>query len=316
MRYKIIIKILISFIFIAYIFFNIDLGLLAETVSSVRLKYYFIAFVILIINSVVLAQKYKIVMQPSGIYQPLTELVKINFICRFYSMFLTTVVGQSVIRWHLSTKHQEGRLKFITVMVFERSTFFFALFSAVLISFFVEPGLNVKIIAGYIYPLLAAGVFILLFFYFYLNWTPLYHLINSILPDNKKNIDNVLINNLYGFIGTFSTYRKQLKTLIIGLSLAFMWHFLFLLRVYLLVCSVQVPLSFIHIMWMASLALLIQVLPISFNGIGLREAAYAFLFRIQDLPPEAGVLIGILLFSQMFFMSAIGGVLHLFSKEQ
>ena len=84
MRYKIIIKILISFIFIAYIFFNIDLGLLAETVSSVRLKYYFIAFVILIINSVVLAQKYKIVMQPSGIYQPLTELVKINFICRFY----------------------------------------------------------------------------------------------------------------------------------------------------------------------------------------------------------------------------------------
>jgi len=68
-------------------------------------------------------------------------------------------------------------------------------------------------------------------------------------------------------------------------------------------------------MWMASLALLIQVLPISLNGIGLREAAYAFFFRIQDLPPEAGVLIGILLFSQMFFMAAIGGVLHLFSKE-
>ena len=109
MRYKIIIKIIISFIFIAYIVFKINLGLLAETVSSVRLKYYFISLVILMINSVVLAQKYKIVMQSSGIYQPLTELVKINFICRFYSMFLTTAVGQSVIRWHLSTKHQEGR---------------------------------------------------------------------------------------------------------------------------------------------------------------------------------------------------------------
>ena len=315
MRYKIILKIIISFIFIAYIVFKIDLGLLAETVSSVRLKYYFISLVILIINSVVLAQKYKIVMQSSGIYQPLTELVKINFICRFYSMFLTTAVGQSVIRWHLSTKHQEGRLKFITVMVFERSTFFFALFSAVLISFLVAPNLNGKITAGYIYPLLAATLFIILSFYLYLNYPPLYHLINRILPDSKKHIDNVLISNLYGFIRTFSIYHKQGETLAIGLSLAFMWHFLFLLRVYLLVFSVQIQLSFIHIMWMASLALLIQILPISLNGIGLREAAYAFFFRIQDLPPEAGVLIGILLFSQMFFMAAIGGVLHLFSKE-
>lgn len=315
MRYKIIIKIIISFIFIAYIVYKIDLKLLAETVLSVNLKYYFISFVILIINSVVLAQKYKIVMQPSGIYQPLTELVKINFICRFYSMFLTTAVGQSVIRWHLSTKHQEGRLKFITVMIFERSTFFFALFSTVLVSFLIAPSLNDKIIAGYTYPLLAAGLFILLIFYLYLNYSPFYHLINSILPNSKKHIDNVLMSNLNGFIRTFSTYHKQLKTLIIGLSLAFLWHFLFLLKVYLLAFSVNVQLSFVHIMWMASLALLIQVLPISLNGIGLREAVYALLFRIQDLPPEAGVLLGILLFSQMFFMSVMGGVLHLFSKE-
>ena len=315
MRYKIIIKIVISFIFIAYIILKIDLGLLAESVSSVRLTYYFISFAILIINSLVLAQKYKIVMRPSGIYQPLTELVKINFICRFYSMFLTTAVGQSVIRWHLSTKHQAGRIKFITVMVFERSTFFFALFSAVLISFMAESGLNINIISGYIYPLLVIGLLILMLFYIYLNYSPLYHLINGILPDSKKFDDNILITYLYGFIETFSMYHKQIKALVGSLGLAFMWHFLFLLRVYILIFSIQVQLGFMDIMWMASLVLLIQILPISLNGIGLREAAYAFLFRIKDLPPEAGVLLGILLFSQMFFMSVIGGVVHLSSKE-
>ena len=314
-RYKIILKILISLIFIIYIGFKADLRLLAETVSSVSLKHYFISFVILMVNSVVLAQKYKIVMQPSGIYQPLTELVKINFICRFYSMFLTTAIGQSVIRWHLSTKHQEGRLKFIAVMFFERSTFFFALFSAVFLSFIVAPGLNVKLFSVYIYPLLAAGLSILFLFYLYLNTPPLNRLINRILPDSKKKTDNLLIHNLFGFIETFSIYHNRFKLLMIGLGLAFIWHFLFLLRVYLLVLSVDVQLSFIHIMWMASLALLIQVLPISLNGIGLSEAAYAFLFRIQNLPPEAGVSIGILLFSQMFFISVMGGMVHLFSKE-
>lgn len=315
MRFKIIIKIVISFIFIAYIIFKIDLGLLTETVLSVRLSHYFISFFIFMMNSVVLALKYKIVMQPSGIHQPLAELVKINFICRFYSMFLTTAVGQGVIRWHLSTKHQEGRLKFITVMVFERSTFFFALFTAAFISFLVVPDRNVKIISGYMYPLLAAGLFIILLFYLYLNYSPLYHQIGRVLPGSKQYANNALISYLYAFIETFSIYKNQITALMISLVLALMSHLLFLIRVYLLVISIQVQLSFINVVWMASLALLVQVLPISLNGIGLREAAYAFLFRIQELPPEEGVLIGILLFSQMFFMSVIGGMLHQFSKE-
>ena len=316
MRYKILIKFVISFIFIAYIIFKIDFGLLAESVSSVRPFYYLVSFIIVMANSVVLAQKYKIVMAPSGIYQPLSELVKINFICRFYSMFLTTAVGQSVIRWHLSTKHQKGRLRFVAVMVFERSTFFFALFWAVLISFLVAPDLNAKIMTAYIYPLLAAGLVILSSFYLYLNCPPVDRLINGILLGGKTKSDRSRVGTLYDFVRMFSMYRRQGKTLGVSLCLAFMWHFFFILRVYLLAVSMQVPLSFIDIMWMASVVLLIQVLPISFNGIGLREASYAFLFRIQDLPAEAGVLIGILLFSQLFFISVIGGILHLFSKER
>ena len=312
---KIIIKIGFSILFLTYIIAKIDLRLFAETISTIRLDYYFISFIIAIFNSVVLAQKYKIVMRPSGIYQPLTNLVKINFICRFYSMFLTSAVGQSVIRWHLSTKHQEGRLQFIIVMIFERSSFFFALFSAVLISFPLVSDINETIIAGYIYPLLAAGLVMLSLFYLYLILAPIYNRINRILLNGKKNINSAWISNVYDFIRTFSIYHNKKKTLITSLGLAFVGHFLFLLRVYLLVFSVQVSLSFLQIMWMASLVLLIQVLPISLNGIGLREASYAFLFRIQDLPSESGVLIGILIFSQMFVMSFLGGILHLSSKD-
>jgi uncharacterized protein (TIRG00374 family) len=315
MRSKTILKIGISCIFLAYISFKIDLKLLAETILSVQPEYYFISFIIVIMNSVVLAKKYKTVMNPSGIYQSLTELIKINFICRFYSMFLTPAVGQSVIRWHFSTKNQEGRLKFMAVMLFERSTFFFALFFTVIISFALVPGSNVNIITSYIDPLLTVGLGLLFLFYFYLNYQPLYRYINRILPDSKNIINSTLMRNLYDSIRTFSIYQKQRKLLFIALGLSFVWHFLFLLRVYLLVLSIKIPLDFIHVTWMASLVLLIQVLPISLNGLGVRETAYAFLFGILDLNPESGVLLGILLFSQMFLMSALGGGLHLFSKE-
>jgi hypothetical protein len=60
--------------------------------------------------------------------------------------------------------------------------------------------------------------------------------------------------------------------------------------------------------------LLLQTLPISFAGIGLREGAYAYLLTLYGLPPEKGVLIGILFFSQMLIMAFVGGVFELTDK--
>ena len=65
---------------------------------------------------------------------------------------------------------------------------------------------------------------------------------------------------------------------------------------------------------MGSLVLLLQTLPLSLAGIGLREGAYAYLFRLYKLPPENGVLIGVLFFSQMLKMAAGGGGFELMER--
>ena len=74
------------------------------------------------------------------------------------------------------------------------------------------------------------------------------------------------------------------------------------------------PLNLIDIVWMGSLVLMLQTLPISFAGIGLREGAYAYLFMLYDLPPEKGVLIGLLFLSQMLIMAFVGGIFELMDK--
>jgi uncharacterized membrane protein YbhN (UPF0104 family) len=100
--------------------------------------------------------------------------------------------------------------------------------------------------------------------------------------------------------------------MILGLSLA--GHIFFLCRLFALVKSADLPLSFLDVSWMGSLVLLLQVLPISFAGIGMREGGYAYLFTAFKLPPEKGVLIGILLFSQMLIIAIIGGICDLVEK--
>ena len=66
--------------------------------------------------------------------------------------------------------------------------------------------------------------------------------------------------------------------------------------------------------WMGSIVLLLQILPISFAGIGVREGAYAFLFTLFDMPSEKGILIGILFFTQMVIFAIIGAILNFFEK--
>jgi uncharacterized membrane protein YbhN (UPF0104 family) len=62
---------------------------------------------------------------------------------------------------------------------------------------------------------------------------------------------------------------------------------------------------------MAPLVLLLQIIPVSFAGIGVREGAYAYLFGLFKLPPELGVLTGILFFSQEILFAVIGGMFEL-----
>jgi uncharacterized protein (TIRG00374 family) len=230
-------------------------------------------------------------------------------------MFLTTAIGQSVIRWHFSTKNQEGRLKFVAVMLFERSSFLFVLLLVVMTSLFLVVQPVAKTILHNILPLLIAGLLSILLFYFYLNFSAIYNSINRFGSYMERKIPSEKIHSISKFTNTFSMYCFKKKILLSGVFLALAWHLFFLLRVYLLAISSEISLNYVQISWMASLVLFVQIIPITLNGIGIRETAYAYLFRIQDLPPEKGVLLGILLFSQMLIISLIGGVLHVSSKE-
>ena len=313
--YKLWIKITVSLFFIIVVSLKINFSSMLTAFLTIDIKYYLISLLIPIANNIVLAQKFKIVMKPSGIYQSLSKLIKINFICHFYSMFLSTVIGQSVVRWHISTKNQEGRIRFIAVMLFERSTFFFILLLALTVTLKISSSQITGKIFATVYPFLLTGMSCLFIFFAFLNFSFFFNFTNKILIAIKKKKTWTIVARLNSLIDSFSIFSGEWKILTSTLFLSVIWHLFFLFRVYLLMLSLAIPLDFINISWMASFVLFFQMLPISFNGIGIREAGYTFLFGLFDISPDKGVLIGILLFSQIFFMSIIGGLFHLSSKE-
>jgi uncharacterized membrane protein YbhN (UPF0104 family) len=116
------------------------------------------------------------------------------------------------------------------------------------------------------------------------------------------------------FLKNFSLQNIKTSSCVIIFGLSLIWQLFFLSRLSALMAAASLPLTLVDVAWMGSLVLLLQTLPISFAGIGLREGAYAYLFSLYKLPPEKGILIGVLFFSQMLIMASVGGIFEFLDR--
>jgi len=312
---KVLLKLVISAAFVAVVLFKVDMRATADAMASIHAGWYGISFLLLLMNSLVLAVKFKVLIKPSGIRHDVVELFRINLICRFYAFFLTPAVGQGVIRWYRTTRRQPNHGAFIPVLLLERASFIFVLCAAVFLlqhTRISPPAVLAKLMD----PVAVIGMVTMALLVAYLFAPPLNKTVKHMVGRCTGRIPAALAEWIGTRLPLFDIYLSRSALLIQCLGAAVVWHSLYLLRVYLLLLAIDTPLAFVQISWMASLVLLIQMMPITLNGIGLRESAYAFLFGLEALPPEKGVLLGLLFLSQMLMVAAIGGVLAMFDRTQ
>ncbi len=314
-RFKLLLKIAGTIAFFLYLLWKVDLKAVGAAFDDVQASLYFYSLLLMFLNSLVLAQKYRVIMPPSGIRQPLWRLFRINLICRYYSTFLTAPVGQGVIRWHLMTEGREGQAKFIAVMVVERAGFLFALLALAGTAILLLDSPILRAVHApavfWVWTLIAPVAAFHLFFAF----PRLHHdLVNGLLRLTQRS-KPWLQQGIRHAVDLLSVFVGQHRVLGLGLLLSLAWQAVFLFRAHLLAESMSLPFGFFDMAWMASLVLLFQILPISFNGIGLRESAYAYLFSLQGIAPEKGVMIGLLLLSQVMILSFFGALLQWGSTE-
>jgi uncharacterized membrane protein YbhN (UPF0104 family) len=274
----------------------------------VDLFLYILSTVFVILANFIVAGKYYILLKDSSIEHSVLFLAKINFITRFYELFLPAAAGQA-IRWIKVTRNQNGRVFFLAAILFERLTFLLVLMLCGTIPLFLYKSMpEVTVLKIRLIPWILLGLGLLAILFSFFLFAPMRSFLKSFAyricgrlrgkVDMAALIENFALANMpassYGYI--------------FGLSIV--WQFFFIGRLFTLILAASLPLNWVDITWIGSLVLLLQSLPISFAGIGLREGAYAYLFSLFHLPPENGILIGILFFSQMLMMALVGVVLE------
>ncbi len=243
----------------------------------------------------------------------MVSLVKINFITRFYALFLPSAIGREVVRWIKVTRNQNGKALFLALIVYERLTFILVLLlCGVIPLFFYKSNAEIMNLKMRILPAAILGLSFISIFLLFFIFQPVRDFVISLTHRTLKGVWTKL--DVGAYFENDRLVNVPPHTIIFLLGLSIVWQIVFIGRLLVLIKAVPLPLNYIDIAWIGSLVLLLQTMPISFAGIGLRESAYAYLLSFFNLPPEKGVLIGILFFSQMLIIAFAGGIFEFFER--
>ncbi len=110
----------------------------------------------------------------------------------------------------------------------------------------------------------------------------------------------------------FKILEKKKRSMIKLSALSLCCQVLAISALYLSAKSLHIPLSFITAGWIFGIAGVLQFIPVTIAGLGVREGSYIYLMHPYGITGEEAMGVSILVLSLQVIFAAIGGLLVLF----
>ncbi|MEW6443459.1 MAG: lysylphosphatidylglycerol synthase transmembrane domain-containing protein [bacterium] len=297
----------ISGLFLWLIAAQVDLHLLVGALRSIDLRFFSLAFLFFMLSEVPVAVRLLRLLKPTVLQPTFVRILTVDIISRFYAAFLPAGVGTNLFRWYKITGNRSGRGQFLVVLAVEKILFLATtLFASGMPLLLIEDDRLAPFKRAFLPVFWSFAALVCLLF--------LYLLIPS-LQDACERLTRPLASRLPArlrvlwdkVVAAGRLYQGAWKVMGWGLVLSVCVQLCLLLLFLCLFFALRVHLPVLDILWISSLVFLVQTLPISLAGIGVRESGFAYLLGLYGIPPEKGVLIGVL-FGALFLIRCLVGV--------
>lgn len=288
-----------------YIILNVDFIKIFEVLKNINIFYLIISLLLGVPIIVIKALKWKLLIKAYKINYSLIKSITSWLVGFSFGIVTPGRVGDLVRVLYLKEKVNLG--KSLTTVIVDRVIdililFCLAIFGIIsFVMFYTEIGALYTIVPV-IFVLFLVAVYLLTkkrFVYFLLK--PIF----KITPNKHKTKIDITIDNFYS--GLNSMKRKKhiiLSSTILGILA---WFFL-ILQFYFFGLSLNLNLSYQFLLIIVPIITLLDALPISFAGIGTRDAALIFFFTPLLLAPETAISFSLLI---LFFNYALTGIIGL-----
>ena len=301
-------KALVSLGILSFLLSRIDMAQLLRVLSSVHLSYLVIAMAGYFLGQIICSMRWALLARPLGFKNPLKDFAVFYFIGMFFNLFAPSTIGGDVGRVFYLARDGHRREEP------QRSGAAVSALISVLADRLI--GLAVLVWIGaaalalfsnYAIPMVVRAITFALAAGSILGWlslSPLYRLAQRWDIPRGKNL-------LQGLVTYAGNHRIIALTLVISLVAHFIQSWMQILLGHAL--GVEIPWSYSFILY--PLVGVFSALPISLNGIGLREGGYLYLLQQIEVSSEKAIAFGLLWFFIVALDSLIGGVVFILRKS-
>ena len=305
----IILKGAVSLGLLIYLFTRIKVEGLLDVLASARLSFLLLVLICYFASQIVSSIRWALLARPVGFERPFKEFTVYYLIGMFFNLFAPSTVGGDVGRvYYLASAGPQPRAQSwvgrtataLSTVVADRAVGMAVLLwiaAAALIIFpaYMMPGPVRLVTFG-----LALGLL--------LGWLllPIFHrlLYRLIQPLGE------------GVAAAIETYLTRRGVVLQAMMLSLIIHFgQAALHVVLgWALDLQIPWSYAFILY--PLVGAFSAIPVSFNGIGLREGGYLFMLQRIEISPEKALAFSLLWFIVVVLDSMVGGIVFIFRKRR
>lgn len=316
-RLQLFIRIVVSVGLLVWLITMIDWNEAFETMKAGSPFYFILAFLAIQITVATSIWKWKMLIESSegkhcNYHGSPTYLGKLYYIGLFFNNFMPGSVGGDVVRIYYLGKTTSVATATASVL-FERITAGVALVGIVLISaLFMDQSrpyfISLLIIIG-----MAVGLYFIFKFLVKKANVP-----EKYISRGKLSI--LLLKAKRAIIGiaetakNYSNESRQWWGKILLLSFLFQVGMAWIND--LLFRSFGIHLSFLHLLVMITLISVITMIPVSLNGLGVRETSYVLFFQSIGVPEGIALSVSLLFFFLVTISSLIGGLFWLMERRK
>jgi len=303
-------KIPVSLLLIGWIIYKVDIAKVWEIVQHARGWWLLAALCLHVFGYWVSGERWKVLLKAQRVEVPLSLTIKSYLVGTFFNQFLPTIVGGDVVRGMDTAKPCGSLTKSLTIILFERFTGIIVLLMLVSTGIALQIGRFKEV--SY-WPVFVLGFLVVATVIFLWREGVDLSFLERKIP---FKIGKAVIRKISTVLEILVQFRSHpwplIKVIFWGLAL----QLLFILHYYLLSIAFSLSLPFSFFMVVIPVIFLLSMLPVSINGIGVRENLFVYFFAKVSVSPEKSLAIAWMAFAMILFYALIGGVIYMVRKGE
>jgi len=302
-------KVAVTIALYVAVFYKVDIRKFWDTLQHASLGWVALAAVCYAAGQWTSAWRWWLLLEPVRLSVSYLRMVAFYFVGMFFNIFLPTIVGGDAVKAVLLARETGAPARAAMSVFMERNVGLLALFViAATAAAFAPPvslmGLPVSTLVWLLFAaFLAVNVII---------FTPkAYQLVDRIVAMTPLAGLRLRATSLYDAV---VPYRRAARPLAASLALSFVFQGVVILVVFLNANALSQPVPLSTLAVFVPLISLAGMLPISVNGLGVRDALYVLLFGRVGVDGPVAAVMAFLYFAVTLAASLPGGIVYMLQR--